>query len=214
MNHLGPARPGHAALLVGLLANQRRGAVRLDVRRPDDPMAPPVVDFGPLGDADTVRLAAGVEMVEELLDDRTVRRRRRRCAGRRRLRRLRPRHLDVRDGHRRRRARRSHRLRRTCSSPTRRCSRRRHRRARTSPSRTPRRAPRRCLGTALPNRRGRKPSDRQRVHRLKIVTNSARSASVCVSRHMTSDVVCCDHNLGRSWPSGSCHAVADDSVTS
>ena len=34
---------------------------------PDDPAAPPAVDFGPLGDADTVRLATGVEMVEELL---------------------------------------------------------------------------------------------------------------------------------------------------
>ena len=30
-------------------------------------MAPPDVDFGPLGEADTVRLASGVEMVEELL---------------------------------------------------------------------------------------------------------------------------------------------------
>ena len=67
MNHLGPTRPGHAALLVGLLVNQRRGAVRLDAQRPDDPAAPPIVDFGPLGDADTVRLATGVEMVEELL---------------------------------------------------------------------------------------------------------------------------------------------------
>ena len=34
MNHLGPALPGRAALLVGLLANQRRGTVRL---RPDVP---------------------------------------------------------------------------------------------------------------------------------------------------------------------------------
>jgi choline dehydrogenase len=67
MNHLGPTRSGHAALLVGLLVNQRRGAVRLDAQRPDDPAAPPIVDFGPLGDADTVRLASGVEMVEELL---------------------------------------------------------------------------------------------------------------------------------------------------
>lgn len=67
MNHLGPRRPGHAALLVGLLANQRRGTVRLDAENPGDPAAPPVVDFGQLGEADTVRLAAGVEMVHELL---------------------------------------------------------------------------------------------------------------------------------------------------
>ena len=37
MNHLGPRRPGQAALLVGLLANQRRGTVRLSAERPDDP---------------------------------------------------------------------------------------------------------------------------------------------------------------------------------
>jgi len=67
MNHLGPRRPGHAALLVGLLANQRRGTVRLDSENPDDPAAPPAVDFGRLGEADSVRLAAGVAMVEELL---------------------------------------------------------------------------------------------------------------------------------------------------
>jgi choline dehydrogenase len=67
MNHLGPARPDCAALLVGLLVNQRRGAVRLNAERPDDPTAPPAVDFGHLGEADTVRLAAGVTIVEELL---------------------------------------------------------------------------------------------------------------------------------------------------
>ncbi len=67
MNHLGPPRPGQAALLVGLLANQRRGTVRLDAERPEDPTAEPDVDFGPLGDADAVRLASGVEMVEEML---------------------------------------------------------------------------------------------------------------------------------------------------
>jgi choline dehydrogenase-like flavoprotein len=67
MNHLGAARPGHAAVLVGLLVNQRRGDVRLCTERPDDPIAPPEVDFGQLGDADTVRLAAGVTIAEELL---------------------------------------------------------------------------------------------------------------------------------------------------
>ena len=67
MNHLGPNRRGQAALLVGLLTNQRRGAVRLSGDHPDDPTAPPRVDFGQLGNADTVRLAAGVEMVEGLL---------------------------------------------------------------------------------------------------------------------------------------------------
>jgi choline dehydrogenase-like flavoprotein len=67
MNHLGPVRPGHAALLVGLLVNQRRGAVRLHAEDPGDPSAPTVVDFGKLGEADTVRLATGVEMAEELL---------------------------------------------------------------------------------------------------------------------------------------------------
>ena len=66
MNHLGPARPGYAALLVGLLVNQRRGHVRLDPDRADDPTAPPAVDFGHLGDADAVRLAAGVTIAEEL----------------------------------------------------------------------------------------------------------------------------------------------------
>jgi choline dehydrogenase len=68
MNHLGAASPGHAALLVGLLVNQRRGSVRLDADRPDDPTAPPVVDFGRLGEADAVRLAAGVTLAEELVD--------------------------------------------------------------------------------------------------------------------------------------------------
>ncbi len=68
MNHLGSASPGNAALLVGLLVNQRRGSVRLDPDRPDDPTAPPVVDFGHLGGADAVRLAAGVTLTEELVD--------------------------------------------------------------------------------------------------------------------------------------------------
>jgi choline dehydrogenase-like flavoprotein len=67
MNHLGAASPGHAALLVGLLVNQRRGSVRLDASRPDDPTAPPVVDFGHLGEADAVRLSAGVTLAEELV---------------------------------------------------------------------------------------------------------------------------------------------------
>ena len=67
MNHLGSASPGHAALLVGLLVNQRRGSVRLAADRPDDPTAPPVMDFGHLGDADAVRLAAGVTLAEELV---------------------------------------------------------------------------------------------------------------------------------------------------
>jgi choline dehydrogenase-like flavoprotein len=67
MNHLGAASPGHAALLVGLLVNQRRGSVRLDAGRPDDPTAPPVVDFGRLGEADAVRLSAGVTLAEELV---------------------------------------------------------------------------------------------------------------------------------------------------
>jgi choline dehydrogenase len=67
MNHLGPQRLGRAALLVGLLANQRRGTVRLNAQQPDDPTAAPAVDFGPLRGADAVRLASGVEMVEELL---------------------------------------------------------------------------------------------------------------------------------------------------
>ena len=68
MNHLGSASPGHAALLVGLLVNQRRGSVRLDADRPDDPTAPPVVDFGHLGGADAVRLSAGLTLAEELVD--------------------------------------------------------------------------------------------------------------------------------------------------
>jgi choline dehydrogenase-like flavoprotein len=68
MNHLGAQRPGYAALLVGLLVNQRRGSVRLDAERPDDPTALPVVDFGRLGDADAVRLSAGVTLAEELID--------------------------------------------------------------------------------------------------------------------------------------------------
>ena len=67
MNHLGSASPGHAALLVGLLVNQRRGSVRLAADRPDDPTAPPAMDFGHLGDADAVRLAAGVTLAEELV---------------------------------------------------------------------------------------------------------------------------------------------------
>jgi len=68
MNHLGTALPGHAALLVGLLVNQRRGAVRPCAGRTDDPTAPPDVDFGQFGDADAVRLAAGVTLAEQLID--------------------------------------------------------------------------------------------------------------------------------------------------
>jgi choline dehydrogenase-like flavoprotein len=67
MNHLGRSLPGKAALLVGLLSNQRRGTVRLPPDRPDDPAAPPRVDLGTLGAADTVRLAAGMTMARELL---------------------------------------------------------------------------------------------------------------------------------------------------
>jgi choline dehydrogenase-like flavoprotein len=73
MNHLGPASPGCAALLVGLLSCQRRGTVSLSPDRPDDPAAPPAVDFGPLGDADAIRLAAGVTLAEELLTARPFR---------------------------------------------------------------------------------------------------------------------------------------------
>jgi choline dehydrogenase-like flavoprotein len=67
MNHLGRSLPGRAALLVGLLSNQRRGTVRLPSDRPDDPASPPRVDFGTLGAADMVRLAAGMTMAHELL---------------------------------------------------------------------------------------------------------------------------------------------------
>ena len=104
MNHLGRSLPGRAALLVGLLSNQRRGTVRLPPDRPDDPAAPPRVDFGTLGAADMVRLAAGMTMAHELLAAAAVHRCRRRRQGRRGVRRLRPRHLDVCHRHRRRRA--------------------------------------------------------------------------------------------------------------
>jgi choline dehydrogenase-like flavoprotein len=67
LNHLGRSLPGRAALLVGLLGNQRGGTVRLPDDGPDDPAAPPRVDFGTLGGADMVRLAAGVTMASELL---------------------------------------------------------------------------------------------------------------------------------------------------
>jgi choline dehydrogenase-like flavoprotein len=42
--------------------------VRLPPDRPDDPAAPPRVDFGTLGAPDIVRLAAGMTMAHELLD--------------------------------------------------------------------------------------------------------------------------------------------------
>jgi choline dehydrogenase-like flavoprotein len=68
MNHLGSVSPGHAALLVGLLVNQRRGSVRLDSGCPDEATASPVVDFGHLSDADAVRLSSGVALAEELVE--------------------------------------------------------------------------------------------------------------------------------------------------
>jgi choline dehydrogenase-like flavoprotein len=71
MNHLGDAQPRTAALLVGLLSSQRRGTVRLSPTVPGDPAAPPAVDFGHLGEGDTVRLATGVELAEELLTTRS-----------------------------------------------------------------------------------------------------------------------------------------------
>jgi choline dehydrogenase-like flavoprotein len=67
MNHLGPICPGRAALLVGLLSNQRRGTVRLPPDALEDPTASPRVDFGTLGAADMIRLAAGMTMARELL---------------------------------------------------------------------------------------------------------------------------------------------------
>lgn len=68
MNHLGRQRPGVAALLVGLLQTSRRGRVRLDPANPDDPQAPPVVDFGPVAHPDDVRrLADGVALARRVL---------------------------------------------------------------------------------------------------------------------------------------------------
>jgi choline dehydrogenase len=67
MNHLGRSLPGRAALLVGLLSNQRRGTVRLPPDSPDDPAAPPRVDFGTLSAADMVRLSSAMTMAHELL---------------------------------------------------------------------------------------------------------------------------------------------------
>ena len=68
LNHLGAQRPGTAALLVGLLRTTRRGQVRLDPDRPDDPMAPPVVDFGRLDDPDDRRwLDDGVALATRIL---------------------------------------------------------------------------------------------------------------------------------------------------
>ena len=68
MNHLGTDRPGSAALLVGLLQTHRRGRVGLDPDRPDDPLAPPVVDFGPNAHPDDVRrLADGVALAQRVL---------------------------------------------------------------------------------------------------------------------------------------------------
>lgn len=68
MNHLGRDRAGTAALLVGLLRTSRRGSVRLHPDRPDDPNAPPVIDFGRLDDpADVRRLSDGVALAQRLL---------------------------------------------------------------------------------------------------------------------------------------------------
>jgi choline dehydrogenase-like flavoprotein len=68
LNHLGAQRPGAAAMLVGLLRTARRGSVRLDPDRPDDPLAPPVVDFGRLDDPDDRRwLDDGVDLATRIL---------------------------------------------------------------------------------------------------------------------------------------------------
>ena len=68
LNHLGAQRPGAAALLVGLLRTARRGTVRLDPERPDDPTAPPVVDFGWLDAPDDRRwLEDGVALATRIL---------------------------------------------------------------------------------------------------------------------------------------------------
>ena len=68
LNHLGCGHPGVAALFVGLLRTSRRGRVRLDPDRGDDPSAPPHVDFGRLDDPDDARwLADGVELGKRLL---------------------------------------------------------------------------------------------------------------------------------------------------
>lgn len=67
MNHLGRRRPDTAALLVGVLRTSRRGTVRLDPQRADDPCAAPVADCGPLDAADSARLAEGVAYAEAVL---------------------------------------------------------------------------------------------------------------------------------------------------
>ena len=68
LNHLGSQQAGGAALLVGLLRTERRGSVRLDPERADDPMAPPVVDFGRLDDPDDRRwLDDGVALATRIL---------------------------------------------------------------------------------------------------------------------------------------------------
>lgn len=68
MNHLGRQRPGLGAMLIGLLRSHREGGVRLDPDRPDDPTAPPDVDFGTHDDPRDVRaLDDGVALAQRLL---------------------------------------------------------------------------------------------------------------------------------------------------
>jgi choline dehydrogenase-like flavoprotein len=68
LNHLGAARAGRAALLVGLLRTARRGSVRLDPAHADDPEAAPRVDFGRLDHPGDARaLTDGVELAKRLL---------------------------------------------------------------------------------------------------------------------------------------------------
>ena len=68
LNHLGVQRPCTAALIVGLLRTTRRGSVRLDHSRADDPSAPPVIDLGSLGDPEDRRwLEDGVALATRML---------------------------------------------------------------------------------------------------------------------------------------------------